>query len=143
MKKLLTLSTKNVHFSFNDEIYIQIDGVGMGSLLGLVIANIFMVKLKTTLVPKLDGHVQKWRGLVDDTFMYVKTGSVEYVLSVLISFHKNIKFTYEEEHSNTLPLLDVLLIEDSEILNTTVYRKNTLGLVYTNQLEKRNIEIVN
>ena len=143
MKKLLTLCTKNVHFSFNNEIYIQIDGVGMGSPLGLVIANIFMVKLKTTLVPKLDSHVQKWRGLVDDTFMYVKTGSVEYVLSVLISFHKNIKFTYEEEHINTLLVLDVLLIGDSEELNTTVYIKNTLELVYTNQLEKRNIEIVN
>ena len=79
MKKLLTLCTKNVHFSFNNEIYIQIDGVGLGSPLGLVIANIFMVKLETTLVPKLDGQVQKWRGLVDDMFMYVKTGSVEYV----------------------------------------------------------------
>ena len=102
-----------------------------------------MVKLKTTLVPKLDGQVQKWRGLVDDTFMYVKTGSVKYVLSVLISFHKKIKLIYEEEHSNTLPLLDVLSIGDSGKLNTTVYRKNTLELVYTNQLEKRNIEIVN
>ena len=27
MKKLLTLCTKNVHFSFNNEIYIQINGV--------------------------------------------------------------------------------------------------------------------
>ena len=143
MKKLLTLCTKNVHFSFNNEIYIQIEGAGIGLPLGLVIANIFMVKLKTTLVPKLDGQVQKWRGLVDDTFMYVKTGSVKYVLSVLISFHKKIKLIYEEEHSNTLPLLDVLSIGDSGKLNTTVYRKNTLELVYTNQLEKRNIEIVN
>ena len=29
-KKLLTLCTKNVHFSFNNEIYVQIDGVAMG-----------------------------------------------------------------------------------------------------------------
>ena len=143
MKKRLTLCTKNIHFSFNNEIYIQIDGVSMSSPLGLVIANIFMVKLKTTLVPKLDGHVQKWRCFLDDTFMYVRIGSVEYVLSVLISFHKNIKFTCEEEYNNTLPFLDVLLIGDSEKLNTTVYRKNTLELVYTNQLEKRNFEIVN
>ena len=102
-----------------------------------------MVKLKTTLVPKLDGHVQKWRRFVDDTVMYVNIGSVEYVLSVIISFHKNIKFTYEEEHNNTLPLLDVSLIGDSEKLNTTIYRKNTLELVYINHLEKRNIETVN
>ena len=61
MKKLLTLCTKNVHFSFNNEIYIQLDRVAMGSPLGPVIANIFMVELETTLVPRLEDHVQKWR----------------------------------------------------------------------------------
>ena len=50
--------------------------------------------------------------------------SVEYVLSVLDSFHKNIKLTYEEEQNNTLPFLDVLFIRDGEKLNTTVYRKD-------------------
>ena len=120
MKKLLTLCTKNVHFSFNSEIYIQLDRVAMGSPLGPVIANIFMVELETTLSPKLEDHVQKWRRFVDDKFAYVKIGSVEYVLLVLNSFHKNIKFTYEEEQENTLPFLDVLFIRDVEKLNTTV-----------------------
>ena len=55
--------------------------------------------------------------------LHVKTGSVEYVLSVLNSFYKNIKFTYEEKQNNALQLLDVLFIRDSENLNTTVYRK--------------------
>ena len=62
---------------------------------------------------------------VDDAFACVKIGSVEDVLSVLNSFHKNIKFTYEEEQNNTLPFLDVLFIRDGEKLNTTVYRKDT------------------
>ena len=91
MKKLLTLCTKNVHFSFNNDIYIQIDGVAMGSPLGPVTANIFMVELETTLVSKLEDHVQKWRRFVDATSAYAKIGSVKYVLSVFISFHKNIK----------------------------------------------------
>ena len=55
----------------------------MGSPLGPVIANIFMVEPETTLVPKLEDHVQKWRRFVDDTFACVNIGSVEYVLSVL------------------------------------------------------------
>ena len=130
MKKLLTLCTKNVHFSFNNEIYIQLDGVAMGSPLGPVIANIFMVELETTLVPKLEDHVQNWRRFVDGTFASVKIGSVEYVLSVLNSSHKNIKFTYEEEQNNTLPFLDVLFIRGSEKLNTTVYRKDTHNVLY-------------
>ena len=59
MKKLLTLCTKNVHFSFNNEIYVQIDGVAMGSPLGLVIENIFMVELENTLVSKFRGSCPK------------------------------------------------------------------------------------
>ena len=39
-----------------------------------------MVQLETTLVPKLEDHVQKWRRFVDDMFAYVKIGSVEYVI---------------------------------------------------------------
>ena len=130
MEKLLTLCPKHVHFSFNNEIYIQLDGVAMGSPLEPVIANIFMVELEITLVSKLEDHVQKWRCFVDDTFAYVKIGSVEYVLSVLNSFHKNIKFTYEEEQNNTLRFLDVLFIRDGEKLYTTVYRKDTHNDLY-------------
>ena len=82
-----------------------------------------MVELETTVFPKLEDHVKKWRRFLDDTIAYVKTGSVEYVLSVLNSFYKNIKFTYEEKQNNALQLLDVLFIRDGENLNTTVYRK--------------------
>ena len=88
-----------------------------------LITDIFMVELETTVVPKLEDHVKKWRRFLDDTIAYVKTGSVEYVLSVLNSFYKNIKFTYEEKQNNALQLLDVLFIRDGENLNTTVYRK--------------------
>ena len=102
----------------------------MGSPLGPVIANIFMVELKTTLVSKLEDHVQKWRRFVDDTFSYVKIGLAEYVMSVLNSFYKNIKFTYEEEQNNTSPFLDVLFIKDGENLNTTIYRKDTRNGLY-------------
>ena len=96
----------------------------MGPPLGPVISNIVMVELGTTLAPKLEDHVKKRGHFVGDKFAYVKIGSVEYVLSVLISFHKNITFTYEEKQNNNLPVLDVLFIRDVENLNTTVYRKD-------------------
>ena len=71
---------KNVHFSFNNDIYIQSDGVAMGSPLGPVIANTFMVELESVLVPKLNmsknGATCRFAG---DTFVYVKHGSIEYV----------------------------------------------------------------
>ena len=58
MKELLILCTKNVHFTFNNETYIQVDGVAMASLLGPVLANIFMVKLQTSVIPNLSNKVK-------------------------------------------------------------------------------------
>ena len=47
-----------MHFSFNNGIYIQIDGVAMGSPLGPVLANIFMVELESVSVSKLNDYVK-------------------------------------------------------------------------------------
>ena len=44
MKKFLTLSTKNVHFTLNNKIYVQNGGVVMGSHLGPILANVFIVE---------------------------------------------------------------------------------------------------
>ena len=43
LKELLYLYTKHVHFKFNNEIRIQCDGVAIGSPLGPLLANIFMI----------------------------------------------------------------------------------------------------
>ena len=106
LKNLLNLCTKTVHFSFNNEIYIQIDGGIMRSLLGPVIVNIFMGELETRMALKLEDPVKHRRSFVVDTFVFVKNGLV------FISFHKNTKFTYAQEQKNTLPYLHVLLIRD-------------------------------
>ena len=97
----------------------------MDSPLGPIIANLFMVELESVLVPKLKDHVKEWRRLVDDTFVHVKRGSIEYVLSLVNSFHDNIKFSYEQKNNNRLPFLDISFIRDYEKINTTVFRKNT------------------
>ena len=79
------------------------------------------------LVPKLEQDVQNWRRYVDDTFACVKNGSMEYVLSVLETFHSNIKFMYEKEVNNTLPFLDILFIR-TQITFIQVYRKENNDL---------------
>ena len=43
MRKILLLCTENVHFTFRDVVYLQTDGVAIGSPLGLVLAGTFMV----------------------------------------------------------------------------------------------------
>ena len=129
-KNILLLSTINVLFIFFNEIYIQNNGVALGSPLGAILARTFMVELENTLVPKLEQHIQNWRRYVDDTFVYEKHGSIDYVLSVLKTFHPNIKLTYEKEVNNTLSFLYVLFIRNSDHIYRTVYRKETNNDLY-------------
>ena len=119
-KKLLTLCTKNVHFTQNNEIYVQNDGIAMGSPLGPILANVFMVEIENTLVARLHEHVKKWRRFVDDTVAYIRNKSIDYVLTTL-----NLSFTYEKENNSQLSFLDVLFIRNGTHLDTTVYRKDT------------------
>ena len=83
MKEMLLLCTKNVHFSYNHDIYIQRDDVAIGSPLGPVLAGIFMVNLERLLVPKLNVYINFWRRYMDDLIALVKIGSVE-CLSIFI-----------------------------------------------------------
>ena len=46
MRELLYLCTESTHFTLNKKIYLQVDGVAMGSPLGQILANIFIVELK-------------------------------------------------------------------------------------------------
>ena len=130
MKDFLLLWTKNVHFSYDDKLYSQKDGVAKGSPLGPVIAGTFMVVLERNAIPKLSTDMAKWKRYVDDTITYIKPSSINYVLSVLNSFHKNIKFTFEEEKDNKISFLDVLILRKGSSIQTTVYRKVTHNDVY-------------
>ena len=53
MKGLLYLCTKTTHFTLNKKTYVQVDGVAMGSTMGLVLAKIFMVELEQNIIPSL------------------------------------------------------------------------------------------
>ena len=71
LKEPLYFCMKHVHFKFNNEIYIQCDGVVVGSPLGLLLANIFMISLEDNTLPKLELYLRNWKRCVDDTFAYI------------------------------------------------------------------------
>ena len=80
LKEELLLCTKNVHFSFNGQFYLQKDDIAMGSPLGSVIVGIFMVKLERSLLPKLSSYMTSWKHYVDVTIAYVKQDPIDHVL---------------------------------------------------------------
>ena len=132
IKELHYLYTKNVHFSFDNNIYIQNDGVVLGSPLGPVLVNIFMVELECSVISCLADKLNNWRIYVDDTICYIKADSSDYVLSKLNNFDKNIQFTVEVEKGRRISFLDVLMIRDKNNIKTTVHRKSTTNDIYLN-----------
>ena len=101
MKEMLILCTKNVNFTFDSGNFIQLDGVTMGSQLGPVLVNIFMVEPKTSVIPNLSNKVKLWKRFADDTYCLARSEYIDNILLALDSFHKNVKFIFEIEKDNT------------------------------------------
>ena len=132
LKELLEMCTKELHFTFNDKIYQQTDGVCMGSPLGPVLANAFMVHLEETIVPKLEDSMPVWRRYVDDTFTLVKKGKLDEIVAALNNFHPNITFTHEIEQGGKMAFLDDLIKKKKKIEQSReVLTENRQTTAYT------------
>ena len=83
MKEILLLCMKNVHFTFTDALYLQTDGVAMGSKLEPVLAGIYMVDLERSLVLLLTAELSFWKRYVDNIITFVKIRIVNNILSML------------------------------------------------------------
>ena len=133
---LLEIATSKTHFTFNNKIYVQHNGVAMGAPLAPVIADIFMTYLETTLMDELiDLGVCEWYRYVDDTFVFINPdANVNDILSILNGFHPSMKFPYKVEKDDQLEFLEVKVIRipDKHTFETTIYRKSTFTGVITN-----------
>ena len=77
-----------MHFVIDGKVYKQVDGVCMGSPLGPVLANVFMVNLEETIVPSLQHIMPLWKRYVDDTFTFVKKEKLQEDMQKSIHFTK-------------------------------------------------------
>ena len=77
------LKILSLHFKFNGEIYIQCEGAGGGSPLEPLLANIFMISLEDSMLPKLRSCVCNKHNNI--------------ITRKLNSYHSNTMFTYELE----------------------------------------------
>ncbi|CAF4598635.1 unnamed protein product, partial [Rotaria sp. Silwood2] len=129
MKWLLETATTKTHFYFNGQYYLQIDGVAIGSPLGPLLADIYLIHLEQQLMKKLKSNgLVYWKRYVDDTFAIVRNkANAEKLKTILNSFHPKIQFTYEEEKDNQLSFLDINITHATTVrcsqFSTTIYRK--------------------
>ena len=106
------------------------DGVAMDSPLGPTLANAFLCfheQIWLTDCPE-DFKPVYYRRFVDDIFaMFRLPDYLEKFTNYLNSKHKNIKFTYEKESTNSLPFLDILISKSENGFKTFIYHKLTFS----------------
>ena len=135
--QLLNFAMKDSPFIFNNNLYIQQDGVAMGSPLAPTFANAFLGHYEKIWLEQCPPSFKPlvYKRYVDDTFLlFNNPEQIPKFLAYLNSKHNNIKFTVELENNNSLPFLDILLTRDGNQISTSVFRKPTFTGLGTNFL---------
>ena len=135
-RNLLELAVKNTFFLFNDKLYQQRDGVGMGLPLGPTFANIFMNHHETLWLERcpLEFRPTMYKRYVDDVFLLFSHPShISKFHEYLNQRHPSIKFTREDERDGKLAFLDCMVTRGRMGFQCGVFRKRTfsgLGLSF-------------
>ena len=124
---------KTTYFSFNRNLYTQVDGLAIGAATSGFAANLFMEHLEARALATFATPPTIWLRFVDDTFAKLLKIDVEAFLHHLNNQHPRIKFTTEEEKDRKLPFLDALVHKKQDgYTKTTIYRKPTHTDQYLN-----------
>uniref|UniRef100_A0A1B0CGI0 Reverse transcriptase domain-containing protein n=1 Tax=Lutzomyia longipalpis TaxID=7200 RepID=A0A1B0CGI0_LUTLO len=122
--RMLDLCLTTGYFSYNDEIYLQLDGVAMGSPISPIIADVVMQRLLDMTLGMSSLRICCVRKYVDDLLVAVHRDDVDAMLDLVNSFHDNLKFTLELEVEGKLAYLDMWLHRNEDnTLCTSWYSK--------------------
>ena len=98
--------------------------------LGHILVNIFVGFHERLLFEKFPNPFIYLR-YVDDTFISFSSRSEALkFFHKLNDLHPSLSFTMEEENSNKLPFLDVLVERSESVFLTSIYRKHTFTGLY-------------
>jgi len=127
LKKLLTICTTKTPFRDPyGNMYVQCEGVSMGSALGPTFAEFYMCDLENRAFaenPAIKPII--YARYVDDCFLFVRnTQGLAAVRDLFVS-NSVLNFTFEMEVSNKLSFLDVLINRQIRNFETTVHVKST------------------
>ncbi|UYV80307.1 hypothetical protein LAZ67_18002366 [Cordylochernes scorpioides] len=113
------MTKRNLH----DQPEMPMRGSPMGSPLSTIAAEIVMSNLDRWLVSHNHLGIEMWSRYVDDIFCLHRDTDHLPILTVLNSYHHDLRFTHNPSCFNCIPFLDVLVINTNGTFQTTVYRK--------------------
>ena len=126
LEELLVCCTKEVPFRCpRGNMYVQIEGVAMGSPLGPCFANFYMGHIENIVLNDLGMKPSIYGRYVDDIFVQITDESQ--LINLKNAFENNsvLNFTYEMNINNKLPFLDILVDSSGNEFRTEVYHKPT------------------
>jgi len=128
MRELLLICTTRTPFrNIDGDIYVQCDGVSMGSPLGPTFANFYMCNLENTVFREHpSAKPPMYIRYVDDICLLVSDYRKLEEIKTLFEDNSVLSFSYEIETNKTIPFLDVL-VDRSHVgtWRTSVYVKPT------------------
>ena len=126
LRKLLELCTKEAPFMCPEgNLYVQTEGVAMGSPLGPTFANFYMGDLENRVFKTVTDKPNIYGRYVDDIFVQIEDLSQLIQLRDAFQSHSVLNFTYEVSTNGSLPFLDVLVKNYNDKFVTQVYHKPT------------------
>lgn len=123
---LLICTTKTPFKNINGDLYVQCEGVSMGSALGPTFADFYMCNLENKVFdehPDLKPEI--YVRYVDDCFLVVD--NIEKLERIKREFETEsvLQFTYEKEKNKQLSFLDSLIMRQDNVFKTSVFVKST------------------
>ena len=126
LEKLLRACTTECPFRGPDgKMYVQKEGVAMGSPLGPLFANFYMCFIENKTLSETSPAPSTYCRYVDDIFVEVQDG--EHLQKVIAGLEANsvLRFTSENSIDSTLAFLDVCVTVEEGKFTTSVFRKPT------------------
>ena len=114
------------NFSFNNHVYLQIQGTAVGTRIAPSYTNIFMDKFETELLWSVSERPMVWWRYIDHVFANWPHGeeNLEVFLNKLNLFHPTIKFTAEWSQE-FVTFLNTRIIREGNHFITDLYTKPT------------------
>ena len=126
MKELLLACTTEAPFRCPEgKLYVQKDGIAMGSPLGVLFAQAFMAYVENEALNNQSVKPLLYCRYIDDIFVCVDNLHLLEELRYSLQSISGLNFSVELNSNNTLPFLDVLVEAAHDDFVTSVYRKPT------------------